>query len=235
MELTHPTQARYGVHVRRPGGYVVGVDLGQSNDFTAITVNEIVKEHFEQSFDGSPDRIVRHHHLRHAQRLPLGTPYPDVAEFVGNLIKSLSIGERATNIKPALVVDGTGVGKPVIDMMHRLKLNPIGVAITGGREENSGGAFSHSVPKRNLVSSLIVTFQEGRLKLASGIPAIRILENELVNFKARVSASGHETFDAWRDSIHDDLVLSLALAVWWGERNAQAARFMNKLDFLPPR
>ena len=175
---------------------------------------------------------MRHHHLRHAQRLPLGTPYPDVAEFVGNLIKNLSTGPRATNSKPTLVVDGTGVGKPVIDMMRRLKLNPIGVAITGGREENAGGAFNYSVPKRNLVSSLIVTFQEGRLKLAAGIPAIRILENELVNFKARISATGHDTYDAWRDDIHDDLVLSLALAVWWGERGERGIRVGRKSDFI---
>jgi hypothetical protein len=212
-------QEGFGLHVIRPAGLIIGVDLGQANDFTAICIIEQHHECFEKAHDGrTPDQVVRHFHLRHAERRPLGTPYPEIAEYVGRLVKSLSTQGRDRMFAPALIVDGTGVGKPVVDMMRRLGLHPIAVAITGGREENSGGDFNHSVPKRNLVSSLIVAFQEQRLKLAAGIPAIHELEQELVNFKARISATGHDTYDAWRDSIHDDLVLATALAVWWGER-----------------
>lgn len=213
----------YGIHEFRPAGQIIGVDLGQANDFTAIGVVDRINECFEKAHDGrSPDVTISHLQLRHAQRLPLGTPYPNVAEFVGQMVKSLSVPMRSRILPPDLIVDGTGVGKPVIDMMRRLGLKPVAVAITGGREENSGGDFNHSVPKRNLVSSLVVAFQEGRLKLSAGIPAIKELEHELLNFKARVSATGHETFDAWRESIHDDLVLATALAVWWGERQRAA-------------
>jgi hypothetical protein len=218
--------SKYGLHEFRPGGLIVGVDLGQANDFTAITVVERINECFEKAHDGkSPDVKVRHFQLRHAQRLPLGTSYPDVAEFVMQMVKELSVPMRDRMLTPALVVDGTGVGKPVVDMMRRAGLKPVAIAITGGREENSGGDFNHSVPKRNLVSSLIVAFQEGRLKLSAGIPAIKELEHELLNFKAKISATGHDTYDAWRESVHDDLVLATALAVWWGEKFSPARVF----------
>jgi hypothetical protein len=37
------------------------------------------------------------------------------------------------------------------------------------------------------------------------------------NFKAKITASANETFEAWREGQHDDLVLAVALAVWGGE------------------
>ncbi len=211
----------YGRHrLDLTGKMIVGVDLGQANDYTAIAVIERIGEHFEKAHDGkSPDVTVWHHHLRHCQRLPLGTPYPDVAETVGRMVQTLAVTTHTAILRPVLIVDGTGVGKPVVDMMRRLGLHPVAVAITGGREENSGGDFNHSIPKRNLVGSLVVTLQEGRLKIAAGMPFAKELQHELLNFKAKISASGHDTYDAWRESIHDDLVLATALAVWWGERH----------------
>lgn len=209
------------VHAFRPAGFILGVDLGQSNDYTALGVIERVNEVFQGAHEGAqPDQFIKHHHLRHAQRLPLGTSYPDVV----SIVRHMMLGLPREGGAPQLVVDGTGVGKPVLDMMRKAGLKPVGVAITGGREENSGGDFNYSVPKRNLVSSLLIAFQEGRLKLSAGVPAITQLEQELLNFKAKISATGHDTYDAWRESIHDDLVLATALAVWWGEKRAEGPR-----------
>ena len=37
-------------------------------------------------------------------------------------------------------------------------------------------------------------------------------------FKRRITPAGNETMASWREADHDDLVLALALAVWWRER-----------------
>jgi hypothetical protein len=41
-----------------------------------------------------------------------------------------------------------------------------------------------------------------------------VLAKELSNYKVKVTASLNETFNADRDSDHDDLVIALALACW---------------------
>jgi hypothetical protein len=30
-------------------------------------------------------------------------------------------------------------------------------------------------------------------------------------------STGHDSYEAWRESIHDDLVLAVSLACWYGE------------------
>jgi hypothetical protein len=36
-------------------------------------------------------------------------------------------------------------------------------------------------------------------------------------FRIKVTASANETFEAWRERDHDDLVLAAAIAVWCAE------------------
>ncbi len=37
------------------------------------------------------------------------------------------------------------------------------------------------------------------------------------NFKVKITTSANETFGAWREGQHDDMVLSVAMAAWLGE------------------
>jgi hypothetical protein len=39
----------------------------------------------------------------------------------------------------------------------------------------------------------------------------------LLNFEVRTTQSSNETFGAWREGTHDDLVLAVAMAAWLGE------------------
>jgi hypothetical protein len=201
-------------------GYVLGVDLGQANDFTALCVlekwrdsNTVVQQKgFEPPTSITTTRNI--FHLRHLQRLKLGTGYPDVVNIVGTMLKALPTAKQA----PALVTDATGVGAPVIDMMRKAGLKPIAVTITGGFDENRVASNDYRIPKRNLVSTLAVLLQSGRLKVAPDLAEGETFVSELSNFKVKISAAGHDSYNAWRESIHDDLVLSVALAAWFGER-----------------
>jgi hypothetical protein len=94
-------------------------------------------------------------HLRHLQRLKLGTGYPAVVDIVSIMLKALPPAKQA----PALVTDATGVGRPVIDMMLKAGLRPIAVTITGGFDENRVASNDFRIPKRNLVSTLAVLLQ----------------------------------------------------------------------------
>ena len=93
----------------------------------------------------------------HLERLPLGTPYPAIVDHVGRLLTKLP-GH------PELVIDFTGVGRPVFDMFVYSGIYPIGVVITGGTTETRDGRTC-SVPKLDLVSRLQALLHEARLKI----------------------------------------------------------------------
>jgi hypothetical protein len=55
-----------------------------------------------------------------------------------------------------------------------------------------------------------------RLEIAE-VPERVNLFREAMEFSVKITAAGNETFESWRESEHDDLVLSLALACWAAE------------------
>jgi hypothetical protein len=111
-----------------------------------------------------------------------------------------------------VIVDGTGVGAPVVELLRRggLGCRVIPVVITGGDTESNDGV-RFRVPKRDLMRGLQVAFQRRRLALAQGLGVLPELREELRSMRVRVSRDGFERYSGRR---HDDLVFALALA-WW--------------------
>jgi hypothetical protein len=181
--------------------FFIGLDLGQAQDHTAISVVEIIPVKNEEK-----SAIL--FHVRHLQRFPLGTPYPDIVKSVAAMLRSLSDAK--------LVVDATGVGRAVVDLFKAENIYPMEILIHGGDSTGHDGLLWR-VPKRDLVSMLTVAFQTGNLKIASALPDAKTLIDELLNFKVKINLkTAHDSYEAWRDGQHDDLVLSVALACWAG-------------------
>jgi hypothetical protein len=189
------------VHVAR---FYVGLDLGQASDYTAIVVAEKVPP------EGSDDYEL---HVRHLERFR-DVLYPDVAERVSKLMAATGLWG-----KTALAVDRTGVGMAVTDMLRRAGLTFDAVTITGGDTETQSGWDSYRVPKRDLVGGLQVLLQSGRLKIARSLEHAEILRAELLNFRVKINvATAHDSYEAWREGDHDDLVLAAALAAWKAQK-----------------
>ena len=119
--------------------------------------------------------------------------------------------------RPELVVDATGVGRPVLDVMRERGLKPIGITITGGIDAVEREWNDIRVPKRTLAAIMQVVLQSGRLKIAADMELTPALTRELETFKVKINVNGSEAFEAWRETDHDDLVLAAALAVWRAE------------------
>lgn len=188
--------------------YHVGLDLGQASDYTAIAIIEKIGDH------GEKDAALR---VRHLQRFALGTTYPAIVEAVAGIVASLPDGAR-------LAVDATGVGRPVVDLLRRAKLNPIAVTVTGGNSPSNTG-MEWTLPKRELVAGVQVALQQGRLQIARALPEAETLIRELTNYKVTISDTGHDSYGAWRESIHDDLVFAVGLAVWSADKFGSGGRF----------
>ena len=111
----------------------------------------------------------------------------------------------------------TQSAKPVLDLLDRQGLRALAITITGGDVVQSDGR-EFKVPKRDLVSTLLVALQSNRLRIAKALPMAPVLLEELLNFKAKISVGGHDSYEAWRESVRDDLVLATAIACWAAER-----------------
>src|SRR5450755_365166 len=97
-------------------------------------------------------------------------------------------------------------------------VKPRAVTITGGMDVNREDPFDLKVPKRELASTLVALYQGHRLKVAGSLSLAQTLIAELLNFKVKINIStGNDSYEAWRESEHDDLVLAVALACWYGE------------------
>ena len=185
--------------------FVAGLDIGQAADYTALAILQAVNP---VEMRGVPVVEPAIYSCRHLERFELGTPYPAMVDKVRQRLSTPQLRGRT-----ALVVDATGVGAPVLDLLHLAGLNSIGVTIHGGENVVTvdGG---YRVPKRDLVAAVQVLLQQERLKVAERLPEAATLVTELTNFRYTLSAAGHDSYGAWRDGEHDDLVLAVALAVW---------------------
>lgn len=197
--------------------FFIGLDLGQAQDYTAFVVIERpqMPKTIEIGQEGRSPEVVKPkpaYSLRHIDRFPLNTPYTRISRAMKQVMTAPEILAGS-----CLVVDATGVGKAVVDLLKQEGLPLYQVTITGGEKVNrDGNAFT--VPKRDLVAILQILLQNKRLQISANLPLAQLLVKELLDFKMKIDAkTAHESFGAWREGSHDDLVLATAMAAWYAE------------------
>jgi hypothetical protein len=183
----------------------------------------------------------------HLERLPLGTAYTDLPGKLAKIdvqIRKLWMvlaheAEREDSragkswrrwpteaeAEIDLVIDQTGVGRPVVDLLRERGVRPVAITIHGGDQVIAVDEDSYRVPKRDLVGAVQAALQNRRLRASDRLPDWPVLRGELQNFKAKISLSGHDSYgagggaDDWREGgSHDDLVLAVAMGLWFGEQ-----------------
>jgi hypothetical protein len=221
---------------------IVSVDLGQQRDPTAITIvergyvcaGELYNAEYwykDREIYGAREPVRLEYHVRHLERPALGTSYVAVVARILELLRSLGDEDLV------LAVDMTGVGRPVADMLKAAINNApddlpgitaAWITITGGDSVTKAEGGGLRVPKRDLASAPLVLMQNKQLKIAEGLWLKDTLQRELLNFKVKINiATGHDSYEAWREGDHDDLVLAVAMACWCGER------FLGTQESLP--
>jgi hypothetical protein len=198
--------------------FIVGVDLGQSTDPTAIAVLHWRCRPLETwTHDNFLHRqdVQEHIDVRHLERLPLGMAYPAVVQHVANLLIRPPLCGDDDFPAAELVIDETGVGRAVGDIFEAAGMRPKRVTITAGTEATSGhGLNRYHVAKTILISQLDAALHIGRLRFASALADAAAMAEELKDFRRKVSDAGRSSYAA-RTGSHDDLVLSVAIANWW--------------------
>ena len=192
--------------------YYFGVDLGQRKNYTTMTVLE---RHWKMAtpreFLESAGRAYHGEWIFEvvkAERIDLGTPYTDAADWVIDEIAK--IDER---LPRTLILDGSGVGSAVKDYlrMRQVKATLVNAVITGG-DQIGYRASPHAtyVSRVELMTRLAVAVENREF----GIDRVkckewRQLKDELMNLRRQGKPGGGG---------QDDLAFALALSVWWGIR-----------------
>lgn len=206
--------------------FVVGVDLGQAHDPTAIAVIEharwrIAPEAYTWLTGERGHRLERawarelreneamrtQYNVRHLERLALGTHYPAQVAYIADLV-------RRAPLKDAKVFyDYTGVGRAVGDLLHDARIPHLNrVHLTGGQESKAEG-MRHAVSKMDLVSRLQAALHTGELAIEQSLPDATVLARELADYKLNFTAAGNTQFNA-RSGAHDDLLIATGLALY---------------------
>jgi hypothetical protein len=92
-----------------------------------------------------------------------------------------------------------------------------GLAVTAGHSAGTDDRGGNLVPKKDLVAVLQVLPQGKRLQVAKGLEIAATLADELQQFRLRTVPLTDDVVE-WRERPHDDLVLAVAVAAWYGER-----------------
>ena len=182
--------------------YLVGIDLGQVNDYTAIVIAKVgdqIGEHYS-------DRTLE---VGQIERFPLRTPYPKQVKMIEAIYDNIEKQDATAS----LVIDSTGVGRAVTDLLEHLY--PTRVNIHGGAEVHKVSYREYNVPKRDLVGAAQIALQIGRVKINPQLEHANTLKRELESFTTFITDSGKQTFENNpRVNPHDDLVLALSLICW---------------------
>jgi hypothetical protein len=206
----------------------IGVDLGQRRDPSTIAVIErpewlAGQFHMTHPLHGTrwqtegrdvgSQRLERGAMIvRYLERIKLGTPYSEVAKRVAQITRHPSLG----NVRRRLLVDATGVGAPVIEMLREARPGcPLtGVTITSGSAAHSSGD-REMVPRVDLLATMQAALEKGQLRILRGMKETDRLLKEMVSL-----GTGE----------HDDLVMAVALAAW-GAKTGVMYGFRS--EFLP--
>ena len=131
--------------------------------------------------------------------------YTDVADWIREEVNRVD-----DRLKRTVVMDGTGVGTAVRDVlrMRQLKATLINAVITGGdRPGYRQDAHATYLARTALMSRLAVAVENGEFSVDARCQEQDRLARELGGLRMQGKPGGGE---------NDDLAFALALAVWWG-------------------
>jgi hypothetical protein len=191
--------------------FLVGLSVGQGGQPSGVAILEKSK---------APPQPASYT-CRYLRRwLPPDTAYPKIMSALANMLLDARLG------KCDLIVEA---GQSISAVLGMLKKKGLHAAIRGvevkasGAEGLSDGIWK--VTKGSLIETARLVLQEHRLtfdsrmppEVAATTPPVQIIYQAMLSYPYNKTPPANEAF-ASRDGEHDDLVLPVALACWFGER-----------------
>ena len=187
---------------------VIGINIGQGQNPTALA---------EVYHSGWSYTILR------LTRLPLGIIYTDVEDY---LIERLRILTYGGDYSVKILINATGIGSPIINLLRKKVNNLTEVYLTGGyKTEEKEDVLM--LPKEVMISHLKVLLQINKIRLDFEKPEphmlphekeqfalFNVLKREVLNYETKVQVDTLLWNPETKTGEHDDHVIALGLGCW---------------------
>jgi hypothetical protein len=215
-----------GVYVNE---YILIADIAKKRDYFALMLFHVnVQLEDGNKTLGTPDRVINYYDIKKIEQYQ-GLDYEEMTDRIVIMMQNPNL-----RLNTDLLVDGTGVGDAVVELIRKKGLYPISIVFSGGNTSkehytefgnifnSSKGSFrltkilDHiSVPKKDLVDSGKIMLQQGRLRLAPG-KWNEEFKKQFLKFKGKINdKTKNVKYEAETEQDHDDLVICFLMGSWW--------------------
>jgi hypothetical protein len=190
------------------GQHIVSLSLGTVAEPSGlVVVDPRTKLEEPNDKDGRRD-WENHFNVVWIERFPAGRPIPAVVARVSELVSDKRLAKKCSTL---LDITSTGAAPLRVFQNRSLYPGPIDLTNTGAEEYTNG---MHRVPLRDVIGAAQVVLQTARLKVASALELAERLVSDLQAFDPKPIARNPDL----RGGQNADLVLALAIALWWGDK-----------------
>ncbi len=181
---------------------IIALDPAQLRDWSALAVVDMQYKTTEKRFEYDLVAMGRKQ----------GLPYDQIVDWV---IRTLKRPEFNRAQPPEFLLDATGVGVAVRDMLKAKGVRAKAVTITSGETLSRQGANIH-LGKARLIGKFLGAFDAGKVHVNPNMPIWPQVEREMLSFRAEMSSQGRVKLEA-EPGENDDMLFALAMTVWYGE------------------
>ncbi len=194
--------------------YIISLDPAQLHDYSALAVLECSSTSNNSNSNSikKNTNIYRLVSLNRKQRLP----YTDIVSWAKKVFENPKFRQHlGITSRPVFILDVGGVGRAIQDMLTAVGVKSVGIQLTGGESITREGD-TWRVTKSFVVGKFLGAWDEGRVQRPRLAMWRSSFEKELLAFRGEMSTQGRARFEA-SEGEHDDQVMAVAQAVWWGE------------------
>lgn len=215
--------------------FVVTADIARRRDYFNIHVSKLAPQVLPGSqYLGTEERVVHMLKTVHIEKYQ-GITYEESVDRLETIMRHADLSRNSD-----LLVDGTGVGDSVIELIRKRGLNPMPIIFTGAGQVReivapAGAVFKTAagqpelsrlaivkeihVPKEDLVHAGVLLMEERRIQVVPTLYWAADFKAQLVAFRGKVNERTKKTsYNAATEADHDDEVVCYLMAAWWMTR-----------------
>ena len=142
------------------------------------------------------------------ERFPAGRPLPAIINRVSEIASDKRVSRESI-----ILLDISSVGTAPLRAFQTRGMYPAAIDLTNAGAEGYAND-AQQVPLRDAIGAAQVVLETTRLKVASALKLATTLVSDLQAFDSKPIARNPDL----RGGRNTDLVLALAVALWWGDR-----------------